>query len=57
MGLIEKLEKLDFKADYEKVLGVYRNLKLLETTVNENVGINENCVDVYMVTCHTDKPL
>lgn len=57
VGLIEKLEKLDFKADYEKVLGVYRNLKLLETTVNENVGINENCVDVYMVTCHTDKPL
>ncbi|MCI8362973.1 MAG: DUF4422 domain-containing protein [Clostridia bacterium] len=56
-GLLEKLEKLDFWKDYERLLGPYLSLEQLETADDKSIGLDESHVAVYMVTCQKDKAL
>ncbi len=56
-GLQEKLEKLDFKADYDRVLGPYRSLKGLKSNNSSMTAEKECSLAVYMVTCKNDKLL
>ena len=53
-GTLKKLEGLDFKADYEKILGMYRNLGQLEMAENKSADRTEGCVDVFSTGNYRD---